>query len=189
MKGHSVTAHLQQLGKELEVSREIDLSKRLSDEDAEYLMARGREQEVVANRAQFTDDEEARRLASYVPGTSVDTAEGVPVTKGGDPLVNNGGGTTDGMPVFANAANLAIDGEAGDAGVGALLVGNEDDEEDGDTEDNYESWSKRQLKEELESRNSERSEDDQLSVSGDKATLVARLREDDAEDEEDTDAS
>lgn len=170
------------------MSRNIDMSKRLSEEDQEYLLARGREQDVTRNLAEFTDDAEMRRAANYIPGTSIDVADGVPVTEGGDPLVNNGGGITDGVPRFAHRPDQAIPGEAGDAGVGALFVeSDEDDEDDEDeddpadaeTEDNYESWDKADLKAELERR--------ELALSGNKKDLVARLRQHDAEQDEDTD--
>lgn len=164
------------------MSREVDLSKRLSEEDANYLLARGREQEVIRNIAEFDEDAdlEVQRAASYIPGTSVDEAEGVPVTPGGDPLVNNGGGIAAGVPTFADAPHLAVDGEAGDAGVGALQV-NYENSVDGETEDNYETWTKKQLRAEIEERNKELPEEEQMAVSGDKPEMVSRLRQHDAE--------
>lgn len=146
------------------MSRTVDLSSRLSEEDREYLLARGREQDVLNNDARFTDDAEAARFAAYVPGTSVDRADGVPHTVGGDPRVVMGGGGTDGTPEFAESARL-----------------------DAETEDNYENWTKKQLKAEIEQRNSELPEDEQMPVSGDKPDLIELLRNNDAESDEEDD--
>jgi hypothetical protein len=128
------------------VSRQIDLSKPLSDEDRAYLLARGREQLVAKLDAQ-NGDEEAARLANYVPGSAVDQPEGVPDTPGlGAPN--------------AEAARTAAAVE-------------DDDEVEAGTEDNYETWTNEQLREELDSRD--------LQTSGKKKELVARLRADDAD--------
>lgn len=151
------------------MSRTVDLTQALSDEDKEYLLARGREQDVVRNEAEFGDDPDAVRAANYIPGTSIDEARGVPPTPGGDPKVVNGGGVVHGDVEFD---------EEGDARsvVGPL---------DGETEDNYESWDKGALKAEIASRNEDLPDDEQMSVSGNKGELIARLRQHDAEVEDD----
>ena len=145
------------------MAREIDLTQRLSEEDREYLLARGKEQLVFANDAEHTGDPEAVAFANYVPGTSIDRADGVPPTPGGDPLVVMGGGTVEG----------AVELEESD----------EDDEDDeepsGESEDNYESWDKAALKEELANR--------ELATSGNKAEMIARLREDDEDTDDESD--
>lgn len=131
------------------MSRTIDLTEPLSEEDRQYLLDRGREQQVFANDAKFSNDPEAIRRALYIPGTSVDKAEGVPETPDG-PL-----------------------------------------DDDGESEDNYETWTHDALQEEIRRRNAEddRDEEDHLAVSGNKAELIARLREDDEQfsDEDDED--
>lgn len=132
------------------MSRTIDLTKALSEEDREYLLARGREQQVFANDAQFSDDPEAIQRALYIPGTAVDKPEGVPETP-----------------------NEPFD----------------DGAEDAETEDNYETWNHDKLQEEIRRRNSEYAEEFQMAVSGTKKELIARLREDDASDEDDSDES
>lgn len=169
------------------MSRTIDLSKRLSEDDREYLLARGREQDVFANDSQFTDDEEAARVAAYIPGTSVDTAEGVPVTKGGDPLVNNGGGISQGTPKFATPANQVESGEAADAGVGALQVEHDSTEEEAAEDYSGEEWTKERLVEEIERRNATYGEEYQLAKGGSKKQMAARLVADDNTPEDDED--
>lgn len=128
------------------MSREIDLSNPLSDEDRAYLLARGREQ-LVAQIDARRGDEEAAKLAHYVPGSAVDEADGVPETPG------------------LAAPNV-------EAARSAEIVEEDDDVEAG-TEDNYETWTNEQLREELDSRD--------LQTSGKKKELVARLRADDAD--------
>jgi len=124
------------------MARDIDLTKPLSERDREYLLARGREQQVFNNDAQFTNDPEARARALYIPGTAIDKAEGV------------------------------LDTPPADAAP------------DGETEDNYETWTHDKLQEEIRSRNATYEEEFQMPVSGTKAELVARLREDDESDED-----
>jgi len=170
------------------MSREIDLTKKLSDADRDYMLARGREQQVFQNDAEFTDDAEARRIALYIPGTSIDHAEGVLPTEGGDPLVNNGGGVAEGMPKFAERGDQALDGESFDSGLGALA--HETDEEPA-TVDKYSGseWTKDALLAEITRRNEGYSEDYQLATSGGKKELIARLVEDDnTPDEDDNDS-
>lgn len=153
------------------MSREINLNEKLSEEDRDYLLARGREQQVFRNDARFADQPsaEALAMASYVPGTGIDRAEGVPATPGGDPRVVMGGGEVgepdedDEDDEGPRAASEVVDNPLAGGG------------------DNYETWTKKQLRQEIESRNEERAEDDQLPVGGDKADLVARLRQDDEE--------
>lgn len=170
------------------MSRQIDLSKKLSEADREYLLARGREQDVFLNDAEHTDDPEAARVAAYIPGTSVDQAEGVPPTPGGDPLVVNGGGGVEGVPVFGSDPRNVIEGEAFDAGVGTMHVEVEEQEE----AETYtgEQWTKAALVAEIERRNAEYGEEYQLAVSGGKKELAARLVDDDntPEDDEDDDS-
>lgn len=54
-----------------------------------------------------------------------------------------------------------------------------DDAED-EIDDNYEEWSVAEIKTEIEARNAERGEKEQLSMSGNKAELCDRLHKDDA---------
>lgn len=56
----------------------------------------------------------------------------------------------------------------------------------GELSDNYDSLTNEQLREEIRRRNEGR-EERRLSTSGDKATLIATLREDDESDEEESD--
>lgn len=144
------------------MSREVDLSQKLSEEDREYLLARGREQQVFVNDAQFTGDPEAVRQANYIPGTSIDRAPGVPATPNGDRLVVMGGGEVE----------IDEDGdELGDSPESHAALEDSDDE--------YDTMDKASLKAELDSR--------ELSTSGNKAELIARLRADDADTDDDGD--
>lgn len=136
------------------MSRTIDLTQPLSEDDREYLLARGREQHVFQNDAQFSDDLEARARGLYIPGSAIDLAEGVPGTPSADPTVVNGGG-----PAIPEE-DPGLDSDD--------LVSDDLDSE----EDNYETWTKEQLSEELENR--------ELATTGKKDELIARLREDDA---------
>lgn len=131
------------------MAREVDLTQKLSEADREYLLARGKEQQVFANDAKFSDDPEALARALYIPGTAIDQAEGVPETPN-EPFDDDG------------------DGDDGDDADG----------------DNYDTWSKDELKSEIDNRNEDRDEDDQMAVSGTKAELIARLREDDQVEED-----
>lgn len=142
------------------MSRTIDLTEKLSEEDREYLLARGREQQVFQNDAEFVGDPESVRVANYIPGTSIDRAEGVPPTPNGDSRVVMGGGEVE----------VDEDGdELEDTPDSAAHLG--------ETEDNYDTWDKAGLRAELENR--------ELPTSGNKAELIARLREDDESDESD----
>lgn len=162
MEMDSVTAH-SKARKGAEVSRTIDLTQKLSDEDREYLLARGREQEVFRNDAEHVGDPESVRSANYIPGTSIDRAEGVPVTPNGDTRVVMGGGDVE----------VDEDGdELEDTPDSRTVV-------DGESDDNYDTWGKAELKAELENR--------ELATSGNKGELIARLREDDASAEGDPD--
>ena len=87
------------------MSREVDLTQPLSEEDKEYLRARGREQQVTLNEAQFSDDPAVQAAAAFVPGLDVDLAEGVPATPGGDPRVVMGGGPVEGPVTFDTEDN------------------------------------------------------------------------------------
>lgn len=52
--------------------------------------------------------------------------------------------------------------------------------ENEDDEDDYESWSKQELVDEVNSRNEDRADGDKMSASGNKDQLIERLRADDA---------
>lgn len=100
----------------------------------------------------------------YIPGFSTDRADGVPA----DP-------------------RSVPPGERG--GVDLLEVS--ESEEDDETEDNYDTWTHDALQEEIRKRNEDRDAEDRIGVSGNKAELIARLREDDEdydEDDEDDDS-
>lgn len=56
----------------------------------------------------------------------------------------------------------------------------EDEDEDDDEDPDYENWTIADLKAEIESRNKKAGADAQMSVTGVKADLAARLRENDA---------
>lgn len=153
------------------MAREIDLDQQLSEEDREYLLARGRDNLVLENDAKFGDKDAQNRL-SYVPGTEVDRAEGVPATPNADPTVVMGGGATD--PEADDGLDDSDEEDAdeptGSTGEGAAETSQVD-------EDDYDEWSKAELEAEAKNRG--------LSGSGSKSELASRLREDDQSDDDD----
>jgi hypothetical protein len=134
------------------MSREIDTSQPLSDEDRQYLLDRGKNQLVDQIDAEQGDSNAARR-AAYIPGMSIDRAAGVPDTPSALPNTVMGGGDTDAEE---------DEGVEEDADLTAEAV---------ESADNYDTWMVEDLQEELRNRD--------LPVSGKKKELVARLREDD----------
>lgn len=56
------------------MSRQIDLNQPLNEADRQYLLDRGREQQVFDNDARFSGSSPV----PYIPGTAVDQAPGVP---------------------------------------------------------------------------------------------------------------
>lgn len=156
------------------MSRDIDLTKALSEEDEQYLLDRGREQEVLRNRAEHANDEEAQQALLTLPVNTVDTATGVPETPRegfGDPEQ----GEVEGDETDESLENPGAIGATEQSQPG---LGNEQPVS-ADAEDNYaddKAWSTKDLKEELKNR--------ELPTSGTRPELIARLREDDASDSE-----
>jgi hypothetical protein len=141
------------------MSREIDLSKPLSDEDRQYLLDRNRLADI--RRADGED---------VPPGELPD--DSIQSMWPNDPRATGAVPVTD-LP----AAPLPGQVLSGVTGQPVAPVGSEATE----PEDNYDdddAWSYRDLQEEAKGRN--------LTASGSREELVQRLREDDATPEEDS---
>lgn len=127
------------------MSKQIDLTQPLSDEDREYLRVLGRLDDIRRNDEQFAEGYEAPEARE--PSATADRTQAAGIGEG---------------TLGTRAANASQPELAGE---GADEVGD-------DTEAPYEEWNLVDLREELEVR--------ELSKSGNKGELAARLREDDA---------
>jgi hypothetical protein len=154
------------------MSKRIDLGKPLSPEDREYLMNRGRAAEVADNEGRFgrtsgmTMEQRADRIAELEGELAGLRAEQEREANPNlaSPTSIASGGVKD---------NTVVDGETP---AGAPVS----------PEDNYEKhpvWTVSKLVDELKERNRDRAEAKQppLSLTGTKAELIERLREDDKE--------
>jgi hypothetical protein len=156
------------------VSRQIDLSKKLSAEDREYLTTRSRLDDIRQNDEQFGDAEE-----KFVPIDGGNTGDVDPFKRDdGHDLLS---GTHPGEKVLTpvQAIETGQDPESIKAPATEPTVQNRDaagDEDDDyeDEEDGKPVWTKEDLEEELQKRD--------LPKSGTKAELIKRLREDDKSD-------
>jgi hypothetical protein len=157
------------------VSRKVDPnSKSLSNDDKLYLIQRGLLPTSVMSA------EEQRKLVD--PDQSSLSLEDRANT--GD--VNTANLTVDQLEQMleeARARDAAVDTTAlmKPAGAAAAAADEEDEEE---LTPPYDQYSKAQLIAELQNRNENRAEDDQWLLSGNKDELIARLEEDDSEDDE-----
>lgn len=157
------------------MSREIDMSKPLSDEDRAWMLENNRDNEVRAN------DEAHGRDSS-----DIGRAGGMPFVTGGEPSLGSDRSIPTGLTPNSQEADL--DRERREAQLKAATEGgaSADPLATGDlvyeTDDKpYEDWSAAELQNEAGKR--------ELSKSGTKAELAERLRADDEEreDEEPTD--
>lgn len=138
------------------MSRQIDITKPLSDEDRQYLEDRARHEDLRRN-AEIVGEREADVLTPINDGNTGDV----------DPFKADDGteqitGTNPGERTVTAA-------QAADTGVPTA------DDAGDEPDDDYENWTNEDLRDELENRD--------LSKSGNKQELVARLREDDAASE------
>lgn len=164
------------------MARHIDDSKPLSSEDRQWLQDWGRTAEIERidglhgvtdggasqeDSASAADDSMDAKLAQLLRDNGVDPGDdpleavrGVLTRSAGDPL--------------GNGQQVVAPGESGSYAPGSPTG---DDSGDGDDGGDYTGpeWDKAALQEELGKR--------ELSKSGNKAELIARLREDDADEE------
>jgi len=139
------------------MSREIDLSEPLSDEDRKYL----------EERADYHRLSENKRM-----------------TEGEDPFSYEGQGPgVDDTGLRANTGDMgAPDPERVDPGV---IQASDGDPGESTVEKAYEDQTNQELRNEIRRRNEDRDPEDRLPVSGDKAALVATLKKDDEGDSDD----
>lgn len=155
------------------MSREIDLTKPLSDEDKQYLMIRGREQEVRENERMSSNDSEAQRVPHTGDvGTDPETARPAGIRNTTQEVPNDAKSAA----ARAGMRGIVQDDDETETGQAA---GAADDSEG--LEPPYDQHTKKELIAEIERRNAlpENEEYEDISTSGDKADLVARLEEDD----------
>jgi hypothetical protein len=136
------------------MTRSVDWSKPLSDEDREWALNRGmdlqiRENDALSGRTSDDTNDMSSVVLTGIAGTepSLDSDRTEPSGVGEAQLA-------------LNAIQNSLQGS-------------------GEPDDDYSTMTKDELREEIEARNEERGEDDQLLVSGTKADLAERLREDD----------
>lgn len=173
------------------MSKQIDLSKRLSEEDREYLISRGRLDDVRGNDEQFGDG--PRSLEKIDDGNTGDVN---PFEKddGSDLLAYRNLGETGVSVVQAvtSARNAGMGDDEIEERVQSALrfapgsddpnraAQEQDSEDTRDYDQPYEDWTKADLEKEIEERNAQKGEgEDKISKSGNKSDLAARLDEDD----------
>jgi len=144
------------------VSRNIDLTKKLSDEDREYLVSRARHDDLRYNEALMNGEE----FHAYEPSPGLPSQ----VVVGGDTSPNSRKATVGSRSVEIAAETGAFEIGADDQTVEASQV-----EADDDSDDNYdddEVWKYSDLQKECSERD--------LPATGNREELIARLRSDDA---------
>lgn len=154
------------------MSRQIDLSQKLSDEDRAWMLDNNRETEVRAN------DEAHGRDSS-----DIGRSGGMPFVTGQEP--SNSSDRTIPTGLTPNSANADLDSERREAQLKAAMEGEGEGSDplssEGlvyETDDKpYEDWTAAELQAEAGKR--------ELSKSGTKAELAERLRADDEEREPD----
>lgn len=150
------------------MSKQIDLSKPLSDFDRQYLVDRGR-YDLIAIADDTERDAVAEKLADEAPDApSTDSAR---AQQQREPQTAPGGDNP--RPLSAGGQ------EQHDAGSG--------EEEEGDNYDDKDVWSYAELQSEIKDRNeeSDRAEEDKMSAAGSREELIERLRADDVKNEAD----
>lgn len=130
------------------MSRQIDLTKPLSDEDREYLESRARHREVEINDAEFGDTVASGNVPDDSLEASTERSPDAQPASVGDQ-------NPEGIP--SPVAEVLADAEA------------EDSEEDIDNYDSEPSWSYAELQAEAKDR--------KLPAGGSRAEIIARLRE------------
>jgi hypothetical protein len=152
------------------MSRQIDITKPLSDEDRQYLEDRARHEDLRRN-AEIVGEREADVLTPINDGNTGDV----------DPFKADDGteqitGTNPGERTVTAA-------QAADTGVPTADDADDAGDEPDDDYDDEDEWSFRDLQAEIKDRNEGRDEADKISAQGSRPELIARLREDDAASE------
>jgi len=156
------------------VSREIDTSKSLSDDDKLYLAQRGQlstDVMSVQEQRELLDPENAGPSTLQLANTGTVATMTVEELEAALADKRKAHEETDPQKLFTNPGGLA--------GAAASSDSDEDDEEA--LEAPYDQYTKGELSAELIRRNETRSDDDQLPISGTKQELVDALDEDDSE--------
>lgn len=167
------------------MSRQIDLTKPLSDEDRQYLVDRARHHDLALNEEYLAEQEAAKE-----PIDDGNTGDINPYDKddGTDLLAGTHPGETavteaQRQQVLAQQSeedpNKVVEGD-GSPLQPTQQAGDGESEHD-DNYDDAEAWSYRDLQKEIGDRNEGRDEDSRMSASGSREDLVERLRADDAE--------
>lgn len=160
------------------MSKSIDWSKPLSDEDRDWAISRGMDLQVQQNDAEHDRKDD---------GTSDTDQAFVTGLRGTEPSATSDRTETHGVGEAQLAVNRDREAAARAANGGESNLG-------GDVEDRYSTMGKEDLKDEVRRRNDEREEAglDALPLSGSKGDLQERLREDDrtarTSDDEDDDS-
>ncbi len=162
------------------MSREIDLDQPLSDEDKAYLESRARHDLIADNETRFSGQPVVEPVNDGHTGDidrfGVDDARDLRVGENpGETALTVVQAVEVGQPPEVHYEPAAQAGDAAIFVIGEGLMA----EESVDAADNYDdsrAWSKRDLQGEAEGRG--------LETSGTRSEIVARLREDDAKDDE-----
>jgi hypothetical protein len=163
------------------MSRQIDLSKKLSDEDRDYLISRGRLDDVRANDADFGQDQERFQViddgntGDVDPFKRDDGSDLMAGTHPGERALTPVQQIETGVPPeeVTGLPPTEPSQQAGDATGEGSDSRSFDDDYDAE-EDGKPVWTKEDLEEEAQKRG--------LPKSGNKSDLIKRLREDDAKD-------
>jgi hypothetical protein len=160
------------------MSRQIDLSQPLSDEDRAYLKARGRLNEIAMADAMASGEDYSESMLSAGEVLSHDDGNRLsPNTGDVNPIPrdqrNNLG------PGYGNDPSIAGQGVDPDETV-EVPIG-----QSGGQVLDYNAFTRDELEEEIDRRNSDRDEEYHISKKGKKADLVAALEDDYSADDED----
>lgn len=153
------------------MSRQIDLTQALSDEDREYLVSRGRLEDIRANDEQFGDPGD-----KFVPIDDGNTGDVDPfkADDGNDQMANMHPGEKPLTEVQGLEVNRGGGSEQADA------------EDTRDYDEPYTEWSKADLQKEIDERNADEDRDPdapKIARTGTVQELAGRLTDDDANSE------
>lgn len=167
------------------MSRQIDLTKPLSDEDRQYLVDWSRTDDLRKN-AEYLAEQDAAALEPIDDGNTGDVN---PFEKddGSDLMA----GTHPGERAVTESQRQAVKDlqsedpnkvtKDGDSPLRPTQQAGDAESEHDDNYDDADAWSYRDLQKEIGERNEDRDEDSKIPASGSREDLVARLRADDAE--------
>lgn len=165
------------------MSRQIDTSKRLSEEDRQYLVERGNLDAVRANDAEFGEEKSLQAIDGGNTG-DVDPFK----RDDGSDLVS-GTHPDERTLTPAQAAQTGVPMGGGRSVDPQVPGASQEPEDTRDYDKDYDEWSNADLQKEIDERNEDgrRSDEKRLSRSGTKAEMAKALEDDDDDPETDYD--